>query len=533
MLLGERVRTHDLRICYGRFRFGLTVRDALRTLIIAVLQMFLDSVLTLDVGSSSARALLFGADGRAVEGVGSQIPYQAHTSEDGGWEVDARELTRIVAECLTAVCGQLRSKGIRPAAVAVDTFWHSLLGVDAGGKAVTPVLHPFDSRSSAQALALAKRVDNLGQHVRTGCMLHPSYPPSKLLWMAETRADAFAAATRWMSVGEWLFLEFFGTARASTSMLSACGLWDQNRGDFDPEMLAALPVRRDQFASTDGLDEPCSGLQGEYAGLWPELGGIPWFPALGDGACDSIGSGCTTRDKWALMVGTSGAMRVTIEPQGEAPQVEIPPGLFCYRVDRKRFVVGGALSNGGSVYAWMKRTLRLPEDDEIERQLAAMTPGLHGITMLPLFAGERSTGWRMDVRGAIAGLVSATTPMEILHAGLESVALRFRGVYEILERAFGAPVSVVGSGAALLHSLVWARMMADTLGHSVLMCQEREATARGAALLALERLGVIGNVSDVATQFGDAIQPDAAKKALYLEALAKQRRLYKHLFGEN
>ena len=494
-----------------------------------VIQMFLDFVLTLDVGSSSARTLLFGADGRAVEGVGSQTPYQAHTSEDGGWEMDAQELTRIVAECLTAVCGQLRAKGIRPAAVAVDTFWHSLLGVDAGGRAVTALLHPFDSRSSAQALALAKRVDNLGQHARTGCMLHPSYPPSKLLWLAETRADVFAASAQWMSLGEWLFLEFFGTARASTSMLSASGLWDQNRGDFDPEMLSALPVRREQFASLEKLDEPCSGLGARYAGLWPELDGIPWFPALGDGACDNIGSGCTTRDKWALMVGTSGAMRVTLED----PRVLIPPGLFCYRVDRKRFVVGGALSNGGSVYAWMKRTLRLPEDDEIERQLAAMTPGLHGMTMLPLFAGERSPEWRMDVRGAIAGLASATTPMEILHAGLESVALRFRGVYEILESAFGAPQSVVGSGAALLHSPVWAQMMADTLGHSVLMCQEREATARGAALLALERLGAISHVSDVATELGEAIQPNPAKKALYLEALTKQRRLYKHLFEEN
>jgi gluconokinase len=496
---------------------------------LACLNDRLDTILTLDVGSSSARTLLFGVDGRQVEGFGSQIPYQARTTEDGGWEIDAAELTRIVADSLTAVCGQLRAKGMRPVAVAVDTFWHSLVGVDADGRATTPVLHPFDSRSSAQALALAKRVDNLGQHARTGCMLHPSYPPPKLLWLAETSPEAFRASKRWMSAGEWLFLQFFGVARASVSMISAGGLWDQNRGDFDPEMLAALPVRREQFAALEELDAPCSGLLGAYKGLWPELDSIPWFPALGDGACDNIGSGCTSRDRWALMVGTSGAMRVTLEQA----QTTIPSGLFCYRVDRKRFVTGGALSNGGAVYAWMKRLLRLPDDAEIERQLAAMTPGMHGLTMLPLFAGERSTGWRMDVRGAMAGLASSTTPIEILHAGLESVALRFRNVYEIMAGSFDAPGELVGSGAALLHSPVWTRMMADTLGHSVRMCLEREATARGAALLALERLGAIGHVSDVAAQFGEEIQPDAAKKELYLAALAKQRQLYKNLFGEN
>jgi len=488
-----------------------------------------DCILTLDIGSSSVRTLVFSFDGTGLDGCGIQIPYQALTSEDGGWESEAPELSGIVVDALTRTCGQLRARGIRPAAVAVDTYWHSLVGIDAGSHPTTSILHPFDSRSSKDALLLASRIDNLGQHARTGCMLHPSYPPPKLLWLSQTQPGAFAATRRWMSVGEYLFLQFFGVPAASTSMVSAGGLWDQNRGDYDEELLAALPVRREQFADPGTLDQPCTALLPQYRALWPELDGIPWYPALGDGACDNIGSGCTIRDRWALMVGTSGAMRVTIE----SPSVEIPPGLFCYRVDRKRFVTGGALSNGGAVYAWMKKILRLPDDAEVERQLAGMTPGLHGLTLLPLFAGERSTEWRMDVRGAISGLATSTTPMEILHAGLESVALRFRNVYEILEKTFGPPQDLIGSGGALLRSPVWTQMMADTLGHSLRMCLEREATSRGAALLALERLGAIPDVSALPPQLGDAIPPDPGRKELYLAALQKQRRLYKHLFEEN
>lgn len=489
----------------------------------------LQCILTLDVGSSSARTLLFSFDGMAIAGFGSQIPYQAHTSEDGGWEVDARELTGIVAQSLTAICEQLRAKGIRPAGVAVDTFWHSLLGVNASGQPTTPLLHPFDSRSTAEALELAKRVDNLGQHSRTGCMLHPSYPPPKLLWLSHTQPDAFHATARWMSIGEYIFQEFFGTPRASTSMLSAGGLWNQNKSAWDAEMLEALPIRREQLADLESPDEPCTALLPQYRALWPDLDGVPWFPALGDGACDNIGSGCTNRDRWALMIGTSGAMRVTVE----ASQVEIPAGLFCYRVDRRRFVTGGALSNGGAVYAWMKRVMRLPDDEEIERQLALMKPGLHGLTMLPLFAGERSTEWRMDVRGAIAGLGSATTPMEILHAALESVALRVRNIYEILENTFGEPKELAGSGGAMWRSAVWAQMMADTLCQPLRLCQEREATSRGAALLALERIGAIHDISELPAGLAPPIQPDPAKKELYVAALAKQRRLYKHLFEED
>ncbi len=169
-------------------------------------------MLTLDVGSSSVRTLLFGLDGRQIENAGSQITYPAQTTQDGGWEIDPAHLTDIAARAIGETCGQMRAKNLRAAAVAVDTFWHSILGVDANGDPVTPLLHPFDTRSADAARRLAQRVDNTAQHKRTGCVIHPSYPPAKLLWLSETDPDAFRRAKRWMSAGEFLFLKFLGKA---------------------------------------------------------------------------------------------------------------------------------------------------------------------------------------------------------------------------------------------------------------------------------------------------------------------------------
>src|ERR1035438_2171079 len=131
----------------------------------------------------------------------------------------------------------MRARGITPAAVAVDTFWHSLAGVDADGNPTTPLLHPFDTRSAHAAKQLAQRVDDRAQHKRTGCVIHPSYPPAKLLWLSQTQPEAFRRTKHWISAGEFLFLRFFGKPTASTSMVSAGGLWDQNANDYDAEML--------------------------------------------------------------------------------------------------------------------------------------------------------------------------------------------------------------------------------------------------------------------------------------------------------
>jgi gluconokinase len=231
------------------------------------------------------------------------------------------------------------------------------------------------------------------------------------------------------------------------------------------------------------MDQPATSLLDPYRSQWPRLHSIPWYPALGDGACNNVGSGCITPDRFALMVGTSGAMRGVVE----AEKIEIPEGLWCYRVDRRRYVLGGALSNGGEVFAWMKRTLAFgaAANDEIEKQLAAMAPGSHGLTVLPLFAGERSTGWRADARAAITGMSLTTGPMEILRASLESVALRFRNIYDVMSRV--ASQGVVAAGGALRHSPARTQMMA-TLWASLYSLPENEASGRGAALVALERL---------------------------------------------
>ena len=486
-------------------------------------------IATLDVGTSSVRALLFGADGREVDGFGEQISYKVHITSDGGFEMDADELVKLTAQALDKLCEQLRGAKLKPAAVGIDTFWHSVTGIDDAGKPLTPILHLFDTRSADAARRLKEKIDDNAQHARTGCVLHPSYYPAKLLWLSETQPDVFGRVKTWASFGEYLFLRLFGEAVTSTSMVSGTGLWNQNRNDYDAEMLAALPVPPDQFAPCDKMDQPRDRLRDEFKQRWPELDGIPWFPALGDGACNNVGSGCVVRDRFALMVGTSGAMRAVIEED----HAEIPPGLWCYRVDNKRFVLGGALSNGGSVYSWLKATLQLPSDEDLEKRIAEMKPAAHGLTVLPLFAGERSTGWRADARAAFIGLSAHTSPEEMARAALEGVALRFRNVYDVMLTSIGEPKEVLASGGALLHSPAWTQMMADALGRPVIACVEKEATSRGAALMALERIGAIENIGALSPALGQCFDVIPEHDDIYGRMLAKQRRLYQKLFEEN
>lgn len=471
---------------------------------------------------------MFDGQARQLDDLGVQAPYRVTTTADGGVEIDANELLGLTIDCLASTHEQLESRGIRPEAVAFSAFWHSFLGVSQDGEPTTPLVHLFDTRSTDAVQELKGRVDPAANHARTGCVLHTSYWPAKLLWLSQTIPEGFAAAKNWMSFGEFLFLKLFAAPSLSSSMASGSGIWNQNRNFYDDEILSVLPVRRDQLATEDQIDAQRSQLRPEFASKLPLLNEIPWYPALGDGACNNVGSGCITPERFSLMVGTSGAMRAIVERD----QIEIPPGLWCYRVDSRRFVLGGALSNGGEVFAWMKRTLQLPPEAELEEKLAAIEPGTHGLTVVPLFAGERSTKWRADARAAIKGMSLHTGPVEIVRASLESVSLRFCEIYAIMAATLGAPQEVVASGGALLKSRAWTHMMTDALGRPVRPCLEPEASGRGAALLGLERLGAIGHIRDLPAELGPPQQPDSARHSAYQKMLSEQRHFYSKLFEE-
>ncbi len=486
-------------------------------------------IVTLDVGTSSVRTLLFDAAGQEQPGFGEHQTYQIATTHDGGVEVDADILLKLCADCLAKIHAQLAAANLKPVAVAFDTFWHGILGIDESGKPTTRVIHAFDNRSAAEATKLATLLDAKRSHARTGCRLHTSYWPSKLVWLSTNREAAFQATRRWISFGEYVFSRVLGDPIASTSMVSGTGLWHQATNDYDEEMLAVLPISRAELSPADALDRPATKLLDPYRNQWPLFDGIPWYPALGDGACNNIGSGCTTADEFSLMVGTSGAMRAVLE----SASVEIADGLWCYRVDPKRFILGGSLSNGGDVYAWMRRTLQLPSEADEEAELSKVKPGSHGLLLLPFFAGERSPYWRPDLRAAVTGMDLGTSPMDILQAALESVALGFRDIFVAMAENLGRPQQVIASGGALLASRSWTQMMADAVGMAVTPCLEHEATSRGAALLAFERLGIIGSIGDVAMKSGPPLQCDPANNRIFEELHASQQKLFRKLFVES
>ncbi|PTX99775.1 carbohydrate kinase [Verrucomicrobia bacterium LW23] len=497
-------------------------RKALATAAVASASGGRELVLGIDVGTSSMRCALFDIKGNRLPETTAQAGYSLRVKGDGTAELAPAQLLRATVLCLQTTLaahaqaeGGLSTRAI--VAVGMSCFWHSQMGVTAAGKAVTPIYTWADARCREDAARLRRTWSEEEAHARTGCMVRCSYWPARTTWLRRTSTELCARVARWVSPGEWLLEQLTGHAQCSISMASGTGLYNISGLEWDGVILGRLNLSASHMNPVS--DEPLR-MSPEMAGKYPALAEAAWYSPIGDGAASNLGSGAVGNGMAAINVGTSAAVRI-IHKLGEDETAGAPLGLFCYRVDDKRELVGGAISNAGNLRAWCLRELMLPDDDAvIERALKEMPGPDHGLTVLPFWVNERAPTWPEDLSGTIFGLQQSTTAVDILQATTEAVYHRLAEIIRKMRDGGQTARQLIVSGG-IQKSRSALQRLCNVLGQPVWASPEPEASLRGAAVYALGRMG-----RDVAApELGKPLEPDPEIATAYVAARTRQIRL--------
>jgi len=468
-------------------------------------------VLAIDLGTSSVRALVFDQDGRAVPDVLARRPSGLRVDDHGTAELDPDGVVEAVGACLDELAERGDLDGVET--VALSCAWHTVLAVDAGGRPLSAALTWADTRAAALGDELAGHTDPRRLHAETGAPLHVTFWTVKLPWLARQLGTAPAA---YLGLAEYLAAGLLGDAGASLSMASGTGLLDLGTADWNQRALELAGVGP---AALPTLHQPgwSGSLTQAGARRWPALAAARWHPAWGDGAASNVGAGCVSPAFANVNIGTSAAVRTV----HDAPGAPLPPTLWRYRVDERRVVTGAAYSGGGNLWRWAREVLALPDDEATEAALATVPPGSGGVAVLPYHAGARAPLQLPSGSGAVLGLSLATTAVEIVAASLEAVCFGLADGLDDLEPTLPGTPAVVASGGGVTASRWWQQTLANVLGRPVQVSDEPEASARGAALLAL------GTTTEPATTH--VVQPDPEAVAAERTARAIQHDLASRL----
>jgi gluconokinase len=467
-------------------------------------------VIGVDLGTTSTKAVAYDVGG--AELASASAGYPLDEPHPGRAEQDPDLILAAVLDAVRQVVSEVDGP---VAGLSFSSAMHTLIGLDGVGTPLTPSLSWADSRSAAQAERLRATPDGLALHRRTGTPVHPMAPLPKLMWFREQEPELHESVASWVGIKDFVLSRMCDTLVTDHSLASGTGLLDIATLAWDTEALQLAGITAEQLPELVPTTTVLPRLSTSVASRVGLPASTPVVVGAGDGPLANLGLGAVEPGVAACSIGTSGALRVMVE----TPAVDPLGGVFCYALTADRWVVGGAISNGGIVLDWAGSALApdIGPDPAALLELAARVPaGCGGLIMLPYLLGERAPHWSALPRGAYLGLTREHRREHLVRAAIEGVCQQLALVLRSI-RAAGNEVRSIRATGGFARSPLWRQILADTLGMDLQFPAGHEGSGFGAALLGMQALGLVESV-DVAAdlvRIEDTVRPDAAAAGVY------------------
>lgn len=488
----------------------------------------------IDLGTGSCKSIVVD-EKAAVLGFAS-AEYAGMQAHDRWQEQGPKELLKAAIDSARRAVAE---SGVRPEACAglsIGGALHSLMALDSHGDPLTGVITWADGRAVEQTKALKGLPLAHQLYQETGCPVHGMYPLYKVMWIRDKRREVFDKTWRYVSAKEYVFASLTGEYLVDYSLAAGSAFLHTRSLRWNPLCLEIAGIREEQFST------PCSpftthkGVKREFARAMGIPEHVPVVAGSSDAANSNLGAGAVHPWQATCMVGTSGAFRV-FSPR---PILDDKARSWCYAVDRGRWLVGGAINNGGVALSWLRDCLSQAAShlapgaglsfEDVIALAGTAKPGAGGVICLPFLAGERSPNYNLNARALFFGMTLDHGVNHLARALIEGIAFRFRTLKEVLADV-GVEVREIRASGGFTKSPLWLQVMADALDRDLVIPVWGETSALGAALwallsargeTALEKAGELVKV-------GDSCRPNPENAEIYNRIYPVFEGLYRSL----
>ncbi|HEV3213405.1 MAG TPA: FGGY family carbohydrate kinase [Acidimicrobiales bacterium] len=441
-----------------------------------------ESVLVLDVGTSSVRASLVEPDG-AVRAT-RQVPVLPASPAPGVVEVDADAIAEGVLATAAAVLDQAGDV----AGVAVTNQRATTVVWDAAsGRPVGPGIGWQDLRTVIDCLTLQSE----------GVRVAPNASATKLRWLVQHADPALVAggSLRFGTIDTWVasVLSNGELHLTDASNAGVTGLVTADGAGWDPDVLAALGLDPSLLPT---IVDTCGEL-----GAASALRGAPTLCALvGDQQASLAGQGCVDPGQGKLTFGTGGMLdqvsgaRPTFASRGTAGCFPI---VARQRHGQKTWGVEAVMLTAGGCIEWLRDDLELVATAAETDALAASVLDTAGVSFVPALLGIGTPEWDFGARGGFFGLTRGATRAHLARAVLAGIAERGRDLIEAAERDALAMAALRVDGGMSANA-TFVQLLADATGRPVEVAPVLEATTRGAGLLGCLGIGLLDDEASIA-----------------------------------
>jgi len=476
-------------------------------------------ILSLDEGTTSARAALYDAEGRNI-GMES-APIACRYPQPGWVEQDAEEIWRAQIESARRLMERHRVGPADISGIGITNQRETTVVWDRKtGRPVAPAIVWQCRRTADFCAELARSAVAAEITRKTGLVIDAYFSASKIRWILEHAPEAKARAQAgdllFGNVDTWLIWKLSGGAlhitdssNASRTMLMELG------GQWDDDLLRIFDIPRSMLPRIVASSGVAGGTAAEALGGEIQIAGI-----AGDQQAALAGQACF---RAGLSKNTYGTGCFALLHTGERRPVSKNRLLATRAAETSaaaQFAIEGSVFVAGAAVQWLSDELGIIRTAGESEGIAASVDSTGGVYFVPAFVGLGAPHWDPAARGIVSGISRATSRAHIVRAALESIAYQTRELVECMESDAGEPLRElrVDGGAAVNNFLM--QFQADILGKPIVRPVDVETTALGAAYLAGLATGFWKSLEEVesfwrAERRFEPRMPDSERAFLY------------------
>lgn len=489
----------------------------------------------IDIGTSGVRAAVFDEEGNQISLAYRE--YSMISTKEGMGELNSETIFQSFIEVAKESIEDESRSLIKVEAIGLSSQMHSIMAVDKEGNNLTNLLTWADTRSIGAASYIEENYDYKRLYDKTGCRIqHPIYPLSKILWMKKENPTMLKQVYKFMTIKEYIVFKLFGEFLIDITDASTTGCFNIHQFTWEEEIFKdILQIGEDKFGQPVDCTYILKNMKHQYARAMKIHPETPVAIGSADGIMANIGCGTLHKSAMASTVGTTGALRITVDK----PLLDSKQRTWCYCLTRDMWVAGGAVNNGGIVLKWIRdqyseqfqyEAKNLGESDIYKlftRYASEIEAGSNGLFFLPYLTGERSPGWNPNARGMIYGLQLMHNKKHMIRAAMEGVMYNMYSVYELLAGLNGDVDRLVANGG-YIHSPTWLQMQANIFGKEIAVAGVGEASALGAAYVAMVAIGAVKEFKQALPNMKPVkiIKPNYQEVELYKDYYKEFKSLY-------
>jgi len=488
-------------------------------------------IIGVDIGTGSTKAVSINTSGQVL--FSTSASYPTLSPQPGYSEQTPEAIWQAFIKCIQQTVNELG----QPTGVALSSAMHSLIAVDESGHALANMITWADNRSAS----IAERIRNsaVGEMIyeQTGTPIHSMSPLCKIIWLKENEQDLFAKTHKFISIKEFIWHKLFQSFEIDHSLASATGLFDIEKLEWNTNALALAEITTEKLSSLISTGTIRNTLVPEVATQLKINANTPFIVGASDGCMANLGSFATEPGIAALTIGTSGAIRVG----NTKPTLNFDAMTFNYRLDESTFISGGPVNNGGVTLKWfiqnfLNKNLNSSDDyNAILQEMETIKAGADGLVFLPYLLGERAPIWNSNAQGVFFGINGQHKQAHFTRAVIEGITMALYHVANAMEES-GLIIKQIHVSGGFVRSKAWIQILSNIFNKKVCLINPEDASALGAAYMALKSLGIITSYDQIKPESIETYLPDSTQHEIYTANFQRYKKIYsglKDVMNEN